>query len=131
MICAPFRLIDTLLTQFLWWLTLQQINAVGSKRTYQDVDYVSMTNCMSQGLTAATLQDEGLETDVHDTDLHLCGTWHMRAEGSGFRIGEGDEEDRATYKYVWSRSSAKRAGQGLEEIRRLSKDELFLLLKIC
>lgn len=55
-------------------------------------------------------------------------------QGGGFRLGvrwELDVEDRATYKYVWSRSSAKRASQGLEEIRRLSKDELLLLLKIC
>lgn len=42
-----------------------------------------------------------------------------------------EAEDRATYKYVWSRSRAKRASQGLEEIRRLRKDELLILLKIC
>lgn len=48
---------------------------------------------------------------------------------SGWGVMEA--EDTATYKYVWSRSSAKRTSQGLEEIRRLSKDQLFLLLKIC
>lgn len=63
--------------------------------------------------------------------LGLDGT-RCRGVGVGvFMVGLLEAEDRATYKYVWSRSSAKRASQGLEEIRRLSKDELLLLLKIC
>lgn len=37
---------------------------------------------------------------------------------------------KTTYKHVPSRSRVKRAGQGLVEIMRLSKDHLLLLLKV-
>ncbi len=63
--------------------------------------------------------------------LGLDGTRCRGVRVGVFMMGVLEAEDRATYKYIWSRSSAKRASQGLEEIRRLSKDQLLLLLKIC